>query len=153
MKYDSRNQSQVIQWVRQQDSQGCVLAVLAMITGKSYAEVKTGFRLRDWNAEGVGLMHDGLAYLAEHGYAAAVKYRHYLPFPQHRDRWPVAPFADVHVCEVITTQPHAVVMLRDGTVLDPNTPERQRLSNYKGVNVIAGVVKLPEMGSGRTTYK
>lgn len=128
-----------MQWVAQEDSRGCVLASLAMLTGQTYAEVKAGFA--DW-AGGISLLFDGFTYLAEHGYAVAPKYIHYHPLKKNRDPWPVEPFADVHLCEVITSQAHAVVLLRDGTVLDPNTPEPRRLTDYVKVNVIAGIVPL-----------
>lgn len=130
-----------IKWVGQEDPRGCVLAALAMLTGQTYAQVKAGFA--DW-AGGISLMFDGFTYLAEHGYAVAPKYIHYHPLKQNRDPWPVEPFADVHLCEVITSQAHAVVLLRDGTVLDPNTRNLKKLGDYVKVNVIAGVVKLPK---------
>jgi hypothetical protein len=127
----------MVTWVQQKDSHGCVLASLAMITGQTYEQVKAGFV--DWSG-GISLMFDGFTYLAEHGYAVAPKYIHYHPLKRNRDPWPVEPFADMHLCEVITSMAHSVVLLRDGTVLDPNTPEPRRLSDYMKVNVIAGVV-------------
>jgi hypothetical protein len=129
----------MVKWVAQQDPRGCVLAALAMLTEQTYAEVKAGFIDSE---RGISLMFDGFTYLAEHGYAVAPKYIHYHPLKRHRDPWPVEPFADMHLCEVITSQAHAVVMLKDGMVLDPNTPEPKRLSDYMKVNVIAGVVPL-----------
>lgn len=112
-----------------------------MITGKTYAEVKAGFSERDWaSAEGgIPSSTGGLAYLAEHGFAALTKYRHYAPRAVDRDVWPVEPFADVHLCTVMAERSHAVLLLRDGTVLDPNSPKPKRLSDYNRVDMIAGV--------------
>lgn len=129
----------MIKWVGQEDTHGCVLAALAMLTGQTYAEVKAGFT--DWSG-GISLIFDGFTYLAEHGYAVAPKYIHYHPLKENRDPWPVAPFADVHLCEVLTSRAHAVVLLSNGTVLDPITPEPRKLSDYVKVNVIAGVVPI-----------
>lgn len=113
-----------------------------MITGKSYAEVKAGFSDRDWVSEagGVPCAVAGFAYLAEHGFAVAPKYRHYYPLATDRELWPVEPFADIHICTVMTNRSHAVIMLNDGAVLDPNLETVMRLSDYSRVDMIAGVV-------------
>ena len=58
--------------------------------------------------------------------------------------WPPEPFGDVHLCEVTVQQDspvnHFVVMLQNGRVLDPLTPERKRLSDYHRVLSVAAVI-------------
>src|SRR5687768_6825776 len=96
------------QWIPQVDSHGCCIATLAMITNQTYEAVKDGFS--SFDNTGVG-EHRLYAYLAEHGYATAVKYPTYSPNEARREVWPPEPFADVHIVQVITkaNTPHCVV--------------------------------------------
>lgn len=137
-----------IRHVRQEDSHGCALASLAMVTGETYAEVKAKFSR-------VGIAQTGVTffvfedYLAQHGYACArLMYNDFIR-DRKREPWPPEPFADVHMCEVMDTNGgHVVVMLADGTVLDPATDERKRLADYASVNFVSGVFKVrPETQS------
>ena len=82
--------------------------------------------------------------LAEHGWATARKWKHMRHLNRDREIWPVAPWADLHQCEVQTTGNHSVLMLRDGTVIDPLTPEPKRLSDYKHVYSIAALTRIPQ---------
>lgn len=127
--------------IEQEDMHGCGLACLAMLTGQTYAEVKAGFEQRDFTKDGV-ICLDMENYLAEHGYAVAVKYPHYSPRRKNRDVWPPEPFTDAHFVHV--DGKHYVVMLRDGTVLDPaagrETP--RHLSDYSRVDHMVGVVRM-----------
>lgn len=126
--------------MRQEDAYGCGVAAMAMLTGRTYAEVKASFT-NDFSGGGHSVfMWD--QYLAEHGYGTARKYR-YL-YGRERAVWPCEPFADVHLClvHVVEGPGHMVVLLRDGTVLDPLTPEPRRLSDYAGVSDIAAVVPI-----------
>jgi hypothetical protein len=126
-------------WVPQEDSRGCCVACIAMVTGKTYQEVKAWFEM-DFNDRGTS-QHGIEEYLVEHGYTWARKtlYRHNN---QQRTPWPPEPFADVHICEVAGTSSHAVVLLRDGTVLDPLTPEPKRLTDYEKVYYVAAITRL-----------
>jgi hypothetical protein len=130
-------------WVKQEDGRGCVLAALAMLTGQTYAQVKSEFFDQDWNNNGCTFEFDAHTYLAEHGYAIATKYRYYHPQKRDREIWPVPPFAPAHLCSVIVANgSHAVVLLADGTVLDPSTPKQKKLSDYSAVNSVMGVWKI-----------
>jgi hypothetical protein len=137
-----------IRWVRQEDPNGCWVASMAMVTGKTYAEVKaeTGHM-----AERGGHCWATDQYLAQNGFALARYWQHDqfhghaengAWFNNKRDPWPLPPFAPVHICQVRTSMGHVVVMLADGTVLDPATPQQKRLSDYAVVDKIAGVWKV-----------
>lgn len=136
-----------VHWVAQEDSRGCTLAALAMVMGRTYADVKAEILAehpeRDFSERGINYM-DGDQLLAHWGYATARLFRYYVS--HHREVWPPAPFAEVHMCEVEcspTSAGHSVVMLADGTVLDPLTPETRRLTDYHKVNSVAAVVPFP----------
>jgi len=134
-----------VQWVGQRHKCGCMAAVAAMIVGVDYdagARMLTDFpESLDSSASGYFVLESRLV---DHGYAVARKWAITQPGNKRRAQWPVEPWADVHWCEVMAGATngyaHAVLMLRDGTVLDPMTPEPRRLSDYEAVNFIAAVV-------------
>ncbi len=136
----------MIERVRQEDTNGCGIACLAMITGKTYLEVRDELVYYD----GSGLANHIIdEYLADHGYAVARKFEasHWQQKKYGRttrEQWPVEPFADVHLCQVETWSDtnHFVVMLRDGTILDPYNEHIHSLDAYKDVWNIAGIVKV-----------
>lgn len=147
----------VIQWVRQEHTNGCVIASLAMISGKTYREVhddlapqlgnfvdvegKSEWRRGvDFNKDGMAIMFDGWGWLADNGFAIQQRYKFHYNI--ERPQWPLDPWADVHLCSVVTTQSHAVVLLRDGRVLDPLTPEPKKLSDYSKVESMMAVYKV-----------
>jgi hypothetical protein len=83
--------------------------------------------------------------LVQHGFAISRKWRVYQPGNQQRDSWPCEPFAALHWCEVIAGPrgAHAVIMLGDGTVLDPMSDEPKTLADYSEVNFVAAVIPVP----------
>lgn len=117
-----------------------------MIVGKSYAEVKA--ETGDCYLDG-GSQFPADQYLTEHGFAIGRIYR-YDQFRkvdgrnQVREVWPIPPFAPVHLCmvHVVQSMGHLVVMLSDGTVLDPLNSSPRQLSNYLSVEYIAGIWKV-----------
>lgn len=142
-----------IRWVRQEHDRGCGFAALAMLVGKSYAQV-----VEEW---GVPIGENGYEYkpqkgspiyghmdryLCEHGFAVARQYPERL-FPGEPIAWPPAPWRPVHLCNVTVVEGapcnHWVVMLADGAVLDPLTTEPRRLTDYWRVNNVAAVVEVP----------
>lgn len=131
-----------IRHVRQEDPCGCACASLAMVTGRSYAEVRSHwiFRGVDWT---VGITHHAAEqYLALTGFAAGLVYR-FLPGvvdgKQPRlDPWPPAPFAPAHII-AINGGRHDVVWLPDGTVLDPMVDAPRRLEDCGDVSFVLGV--------------
>lgn len=161
-----------VRWVRQEHSQGCGLATLAMLTGCTYEEIRaehdaltnTAHR-RDWNAEGT---HDGVLnqILAAHGYYVQTVYRawhcitkdaegNYLPSSEWAVKpghvWPPEPFAPLHY--VSAKQPsgnrHYVVMLSDGRVLDPMREGYFRLTDWAELDNVVGVLHPAWLAEGR----
>jgi hypothetical protein len=137
-----RELGQTVKYIPQEDIHGCGIAVLAMLTGKSYQDVRAEFQPRyiekgmtEWSMN---------AYLAEHGYAVAHKYPHYMPQLKHRDVWPPEPFAPMHYCCMLTPNNthHYVVMLADGSIVDPATSKTQAYKDYTSVQNVAGVMRM-----------
>lgn len=133
-----------VQWIEQEDPHGCGVAALAMILGRTYAEVKAMLSAQNWQREGATIwVWDAL--LANEGYAVARKYRHDAARDCMREVWPPEPFAPIHLCLVRYprfTRGHMVVLLADGTVLDPLTPEPRTLDWYDDVDHVAGIARL-----------
>lgn len=136
-----------IRWVRQEDPSGCVIASLAMVTGRSYATVKSYFEGMDFGDKG-GIIHtDAEQYLADTGFAGALKYRFLprfarvdCPNRQFRSPWP-EPFAPAHLIGINSGR-HCVVLLRDGTVLDPLQAAPRRIEDCGEVSYVLGVFKV-----------
>lgn len=84
--------------------------------------------------------------LFNEGFAVQRIWQHDASAGSERAPWPPEPWADLHWCEVEVspTAPgsHMVVMLADGTVLDPLTPNLKRLSDYHRVIHVAGVYRV-----------
>lgn len=129
-------------WVGQEHTHGCQVAVCAMLLGITYAEAATLYPRPPDNERGfIDLYLDNI--LVEHGYAIARKWRHNAAAGGDRTPWPPAPWADVHWCDVVLPAGgHAIVMLGDGTVLDPATPQPRRLTDYEKVTMVAAIVPL-----------
>ena len=135
-----------IKHLAQEHAKGCGPAALAMVTGHKYADVCAWFKGIDFSKDGIHPY--GIdAYLVEHGYATARKgeYFSYIGSPK-REPWPPAPFAESHVCNVRVHEScrinHFVVMLEEGTVLDPLTTDVRRLADYHEVHNVVGVYRV-----------
>lgn len=128
----------VVRWVGQEDINGCGVACLAMVTGKTYADVAAEVPARSFHNDGV---HDSFmdALLAGWGFAVARRF-----VGTGADAWTPEPFADVHLCVVGhgAENDHCVVMISDGTVLDPNRAGKWKLSDYPYVVSVAAVVPI-----------
>jgi hypothetical protein len=85
------------------------------------------------------LMGDILRVLGENGWAVQEKWPHYSPAGTGRPWWPLRPWAPLHLCAVHSDGWHCVVMLPDGTVLDPLTPRPRRLTHYHEVYEMVGL--------------
>jgi hypothetical protein len=130
----------MVRWVRQEDDKGCAIASTAMLTGQTYRQVRRAFA-NCFDDEGVA-DHAVEEYLVRRGFAL----QRLRPYSLLRGRHcKLKPFADLHFCVVASATnevPHMVVMLADGTVLDPLTPTRKRLSDYDIVIYIAAVIQV-----------
>lgn len=133
--------------VRQKQPFGCTAASLAMILGCTYEEaaskLATDPSIFDTQGSGYHVME---SQLVNHGFAVSRKWRIFQPGNQQREQWPCEPFAALHWCEVIAGQRggHAVIMLNDGTVLDPMSDEPKRLTDYSEVNFVAAIIPLAQ---------
>ena len=137
-----------IELVRQEHSHECAIACLAMVAGCSLDDARQAY---DWvypgKRDGGRGVNQGLTeveldvVLAECGYATA---RLYLGVKSNRRAvWPPEPWSDVHIaCVNLVNGGHFVVLLGDGTVLDPMADEPRTLDHpsYMGVQHIAAVV-------------
>ena len=131
-----------IERVQQKETCGCTVAAIAMVIGKSYDEVRSA-STRDFEGKSGGVhIEDWFDYLFEHGFVAhrMWKVTHLQGVNTPRPCWPPKPFAPLHICSVRTPAgEHAVVMLGDGTVLDPFTSDRDSLSCYESVSAVYGL--------------
>jgi hypothetical protein len=134
-------------YISQEDTYGCGLASLAMISGRGYQYVAEWFLSygRDIVKKKGGTMFDWDMYLVEHGYSVARKFCTLNGI--HRPEWPPKPFAPVHLCEVRPTENkfHVVVMDECGNVLDPWRKGIFQLLDYISVESVAGVYKINDL--------
>lgn len=118
------------------------MAVIAMLTGRTYRDVRDQIdhedghgHSGDWSKNGVThITIDRL--LTEHGY-----YRQRV-YETWREVWPPEPWAPVHFAQV--RQPsgnaHFVVMDAEGRVFDPLREGVFTLGDWPGVNNVVGLV-------------
>jgi len=153
-----------IAWVGQEHAMDCGAAVIAMLTERPITEVRAqidaelghGRSTTDWNGAGITEVTID-RYLWDAGYFMQERRQgQYAPDtlnehvviggPPIEGGWPPPPWADLHYAKV--KQPsgnyHFVVMLRDGTVLDPMTREPRRLTDFASVNLVVGLVRTEE---------
>jgi hypothetical protein len=131
-----------VKWVQQEESCGCTVAAVAICVGKSYAEVRAASG-REFTGERGGLqIEDWYDYLFEHGFTFFRVWgvtQHQKP-NQEREVWPPEPFAPLHICSVVNSvSSHAVVMLADGSVLDPAKEGIFRLTDYVETYMVVGL--------------
>lgn len=139
----------MVTYVAQPNGYGCAIACVAMIVGKTYDEMEAWFLEQGLPRERmVQGSHDGIwrEAIDRHGFVYVQRYR-CDPFLNRCDRpdWPV-PFAPVHVCCTrVAAGSHAVVMLGNGSVLDPFKRERTSLTHpdYLEVSQVVGVWRRP----------
>lgn len=120
------------------------MAALAMATGKTYDYVWDYFKNPEHRERGI-TYHEVIAFLGDHGFAVNWKWRNTQNEERNKPRepWPAEPWTDVHIVEVENSvMYHFVVMLKDGTILDPLTSEKKMLSDYKRVTQMIGVFKV-----------
>lgn len=125
--------------ILQEDSNGCGIACLAMVTRQTYQQVKA--EILAFENKGI---HEFIidSYLADKGYAVARKHPHASYLKAMRSEWPPAPFGAVHIVSVsLPAGFHIVVMRADGIVLDPALGYRH-ISDYKEIMHMAAIVKI-----------
>lgn len=134
-----------IKFVYQPETTGCCIAAIAMIVGQSYFDVKQLLHIEhDLACEGLS-RYPVDEIFDYYGFAVQRRFRHSNRLKSERAGWPCAPWADLHWCEVINTRAsgqHAVVLLRDGRVLDPWWGVLQGLHRYPEVVSMAAVYRI-----------
>ena len=138
--------------VRQEHSHGCLVATIAMIAGTTYAEARAAFPdLRPDECLGA---FEAEQWLRRRGFVVETRHWYFDHMGEDRkpDPWPPLPFTEVHLCSVMARCGekicgHSVVMLADGSVLDPNEDEPRRLSYYAAVNSVGAVRPCDECGN------
>lgn len=83
--------------------------------------------------------------LVERGFAIAKRFKVLQPGNRQRDTWPPSPWADARFCAIVkhaSGLSHSVAMLADGTVLDPNSETRTRLSDFQEVCSVSAIVPI-----------
>src|SRR5688572_7230276 len=129
--------------VTQDEPYGCMIACLAMVLGKSYADVRKDF-YTDFSQEGIE-MEKAADYLAENGFTVIEKT---MTNWMHRDRVKkemLRPFAPVHIVrfQQYTDAPfgHVVVMTNKGKFLCPQKSEEKVLMKSYAVSCVFGLYK------------
>jgi len=138
-----------IKYVKASITNSCVPACLAMVTRKTLNRVIKDI-YEHWENEGryQGLDDDIIdQYLSKNGYAIQRIGHEYEPNKLLIPKWPIKPFAPVHIVDVWSTNPpgmHAVVMLKDGTVYDPSNRRIKDISMYQRIFAITGIWKVTD---------
>jgi len=120
-----------------------------MVTGKTLTRVIKEI-YEHWENEGrYQGIEDNIVdqYLSKNGYAIQRISHEYEPNKLLIPKWPVRPFAPIHIVDVWSSNPagmHAVVMLKDGTVMDPSNRRIKDISMYQRVFGITGVWKVTD---------
>jgi hypothetical protein len=138
----------LIQHVRQVDAFGCGIACVAMVTGRSYADVRALIEAW-WNDRPHGLTHYVLFEMLSHlGYATVNLWETNQLQYRPREPWPPAPFADAHIVLIpFPSGAHYVVWLRDGAVLDPAKDGAFTLADYIPPRQVIGVFPVAGLGA------
>lgn len=128
--------------VRQKHAWGCAIACAAMILGVEYDDV-----VQTLSPSSVAELEAGKScgfyidlFLEDRSYALCHRWEKRSAPP-----WPPTPFADLHIASVLYCEgapgAHQVVVLRDGTVLDPLHDEpRPSLAVYPKVHNLTAVL-------------
>lgn len=141
-----------IQLVRQEDHSGCAIACAAMLTGTTYAYARGLF-----GNPGNGFGHfRWQEFLARHGCAVQMMYRFDALTQEPRSPWPLQPWAPAHIVAVDAGRgagSHVVVLLADGTVLDPLLDEPRAFEAYSGIEYMAGVFRVASSPSTASSLR
>jgi hypothetical protein len=133
-----------IKYVSASLENSCVPACLAMILGKTLRQVIKDLH-EHWEDEGKILgMGDEVVdqYLAGNGFAVQRICHEYEPNKLLVNKWPIKPFAPIHIVDVWSTNPagmHAVVMNFEGKVYDPSNRKIKSINEYQRVFAISGI--------------
>lgn len=136
----------MIKHIRQKDSLGCAIACAAMIVGCTYEESREAI-VPNWDGKIPPGGYEVWQFIKSRGFDVVCQREHFFAARDDKSAlWPPEPFADVHLVSLKTHGAgyfnHSVVMLRDGTILDPDCDEPRRMSDYLHIEQISAVLKL-----------
>jgi hypothetical protein len=130
-----------MRWVRQEDEFGCGIAILAMLTDRTYIDVKYELlsdpfaSTQPWKTN--GFAHPTVEYfLTKHGHYTQTVYKAW-----NLTTWPPEPWAMRHYANVVqpSGNAHWVVMNRLGWVYDPMVERRRKLTDFPSVNSVTAL--------------
>lgn len=129
--------------IRQEEAYGCGIACVAMILGKTYAEVRNDF-LNDFEKK--GMPHSKfIDYLGDHGYSVIKKEIVFWPSTDFTHEELLKPFAPLHLVNV---QPqydaanrHSIVMDAKGKLFCPAGQSEESIRKVYMVHQTAGLWK------------
>lgn len=130
-----------VKFVRQEDRRGCVIACLAMVLGKTYAEVVKDF-YHDFTEEGFDLER-ACMYLADNGAQIIEKRRLWYNRKDFSRAEILKPFAPVHIVSVQqffdSESSHAVVMDENGVIFCPDGATHLEILDSYDIDICYGV--------------
>lgn len=109
--------------VRQEHSEGCLIACLAMVSDKTYADVFAMFTRHDPTESGLN-EYQVQDFLSQHGFSFQIinKYS-WMGEDKRRGVWPAPLSAELTICRVDGGRggewSHGIVVTRDGVAYDP----------------------------------
>jgi hypothetical protein len=129
--------SNSVSYVKATTHDECIIACLAMIRKTSFDvianEVKNRVGDEFW-----------MAYLSAHGYAIQDIHHDYMPENRLISPWPIKPFAPIHIVFVYDQNIRPVIMLDNGTILDPLNIHNESRHKYHRVYRVVGVWQVRE---------
>ena len=135
-------------YIKQRGEHDCGVAALAMAVGADYETIYEACRDRIEDDRGINelLLHE---WLYRHGWAWQQIFRvHQLGGVNVvRETWPPAPWAPVHLCQVLATRDwHFAAMDETGRVFDPWDSSRISLNDpvYRKVSWVMGLWHVQE---------
>lgn len=132
-----------INYIQQPEPYGCGIAVIAMIMGKTYWEVKEYFEDKTIGPR-TGVTFDTFKeILFQNGYLTFHIFKTIVHLQKPREIWPPLPFAPYHWVTVLNPNrsSHAILWMADGTVYDPFISGKRSLSQYSEITMVMGVWK------------
>lgn len=133
-----------IKHVTQEDTLGCGIAVLAMVTGRTYEEVYADFA-QDVGTQGLSL-EQIIEYSGNAGFSIIHKYvTHFADIKFGRDEI-FSPFAPVHIVRLKqyfdANIGHVIVMDKDGKFFCPSNQSEEEIRNSYAITDVLGLYPL-----------
>ncbi len=133
-----------IKFVKQEHKSGCACACIAMVTGRTYAEIDKDFH-NDFDEGGIDLVKT-MDYLSDWGFRIIKKeIEYYLGDVKFGRDELLKPFAPVHLLRVKSkfdsTSGHLVVMDADGKLFCPSESKEEDIRNSYVITTVLGLYR------------